>query len=114
MLPFDEQKVWVNARKATDEDLLDRVTIFREGLEPEAIPILEAELRSRGIDKDQIRAHAEGNEKDILRGPEGTPLKCSFCRRPAIAQAWGWHRWWGWVPLFPRLFNYCRKHQPGK
>src|SRR5437870_2239134 len=34
-----------NAAKATAEDLLDRVTVYRAGMEPPALEVLEQELR---------------------------------------------------------------------
>src|SRR5262245_49520354 len=41
---LDLEKVRANARAASTEDLLDRVTVFRDGLEPEAVAVLEEEL----------------------------------------------------------------------
>jgi hypothetical protein len=103
-MEFDPQKVWTNARHATTEDLLNRITVFRADMEPEAVDIIEAELRSRGVTAEQIATHRERQQHVV-------PVKCSFCHRPAVTQAWGWHRWWRKIPLFPRLFRYCEKHQ---
>ncbi len=112
MVPFDGQKVLHNARQATTEDLLDRVTAYPEGMEPEALEIVEAELRRRGVGPDQIEEHARRQAGRVLRGPDGMAVKCSFCRRPAVARRWGWDRLWGKVPVFPRRFQYCQEHQP--
>jgi hypothetical protein len=111
MVPFDSQKVLRSARQATTEDLLDRVTAYRDGMEGEALEILEAELRRRGVGREQIEAHAR-QAGPVLRGPDGVAVKCNFCRRPAVARGWGWHRLWGKVPVFPRRFYYCPDHQP--
>ena len=111
-MQFDPQKVWANARQATTEDLLDRVTIFREGMEPEALSILEAELRERGVDRQAIEDHGRTQAEACLRSPEGAGLACSFCRKPAVVEAWGWQRLWKLVPIFPRRFRYCREHRP--
>ena len=56
---LDLDKVRANARAASDEDLLDRVTVYREGMEPQAVPIFEAELRDRGVGPEQIEGHAQ-------------------------------------------------------
>jgi hypothetical protein len=107
---FDPQRVWDNVRLASTEDLLDRVTVYRPGMEPEAVEIIEAELRRRGVRDDAIEAHAR-DQGDVLILPDGTARQCSFCRRPAVARGWGWHRLFGWVPVFPRPFFYCAQHR---
>jgi hypothetical protein len=112
MLPFDPDRVQRNVRYASNEDLLDRVTVYRAGMEPAALGIIEAELYDRGIRADEIEEHAARREQDIIRGSDGLAIPCSFCDRPAVAQDWGWHRWWGLVPLFPRFYSYCREHCP--
>jgi len=112
MIPFDPHRVLLNARQATTEDLLDRITAFREGMEPEAIAIIEMELRRRGVDPAQTEQLHREREGKILRDRTDLALRCSFCSRPAIARRWGWHRLRGRIPLFPRLLNYCADHQP--
>jgi hypothetical protein len=111
-MQFDAEKVRANARAASLEDLLDRVTVYRQGMEPAALPILEQELRSRGVSREQIDAHAARREQEVLLGPDGWALPCSFCERPAVTQGWGWHRLWGLLPVFPRPFRYCAEHRP--
>src|SRR5437660_803136 len=112
MLEFDPDKVLLNARSATTEDLLDRVTVFRDQMEPEAVTILEAELRSRGVTAADVLTHGDKIKEGLIRHPDGTVAKCSFCPAPAVARRWGWHRLWGKVPLFPRRLRYCREHDP--
>jgi hypothetical protein len=109
---FDPERVRANARAATTEDLLDRVTVYRSGMEPAALDIIETELGERGVRSDRIEAHARSHGTDVICWPDGTARPCSFCERPAVTQGWGWHRWWGLVPLFPRFFSYCAEHQP--
>src|SRR5262245_10163628 len=109
---FDPQRVLLNARQAGTEDLLDRVTAYREGMEPEALEIIEAELRRRGVGPEQIEAHARRYREEGVALPGGAAAKCSLCRRPAVARGWGWHRLWGRLPLFPRPFRYCEAHRP--
>jgi hypothetical protein len=108
MIPFDTQKVLLNARAATTEDLLDRVTVQREGMEPEALGIFEDELRRRGVGREQIEQAAQ---RQVLRDQDGVAVACSFCRLPAVARGWGWHWLWGRLPLFPRRFNFCEEHR---
>jgi hypothetical protein len=119
-MQFDPERVLMNVRKATTEDLLDRVTAYRNGMEPEALAIIEGELQDRGVYREQIRAHAARRAEEIIHLTDGTAASCSFCHRPAVAQGWGWH-WlsvmiWGKrrlvVPVFPRFLHYCEEHVP--
>ncbi len=110
---WDPEGVERNVREAATIDLLDRVTAYREGMEPEAIPIIEAELARRGVDRAAIARHEAEECSDILRRPEGFAYRCSCCDRPAVVRVWGWHRLWDRITVpFPRLFNYCREHAP--
>ncbi|HMC65943.1 MAG TPA: hypothetical protein VKI65_13470, partial [Gemmataceae bacterium] len=119
-MEFNPDRVWRNVRQATTEDLLDRITVYRDGMEPEAVDIIEAELRSRGVRPEEIDAHATRCEGAVLRSPDGLPLQCSFCDRPAVVRKWGWHRVRGRgpvaalaavLPLYrPRRFWYCAEH----
>jgi hypothetical protein len=109
MLGFDAERVWQNVRKATTEDLLDRATVYRSGMEPEALEIIEAELHRRGVDAAAVDEH-ETRYRRALIGTDGTPLQCSFCRKPAVIRRWGWHRLWKKLPVFPRPLRYCEEH----
>src|SRR5690242_14167661 len=111
-MKLDLERVRANVRAATTEDLLDRATVYRDGMEPEALEIIEAELLDRGIDREQIAAHARERSLMIIERPDGTAQACSFCHRPAVVQGWGWHRLWNVVPLFPRFLSYCDQHLP--
>jgi hypothetical protein len=110
MLRFDPAAVEQNAREATTEDLLDRVTAYRAGMEPEAIPIIEAELNRRAIGSREISRHVAENCEGIVLRPEGFAYRCSFCRRPAVTRCWGWHRLWGLLPILPTMISYCSRH----
>lgn len=101
-----------NMRRAGTEELLDRVTVFRAGMEPAAVDLIEGELSRRGFGPDEIADHDRRRRETVLFHPDGTALRCSFCNRPAVVQARGWHRLWGRVPVFPRLFAYCDVHRP--
>jgi hypothetical protein len=110
---FDLERVRRNVHLAATEDLLDRVTVSRAGMEPEALEVIEKELRDRGITAADIASHAERRQGETVSRPDG-PSRCTLCSRPAVSAGWGWHRLWGLVPLFPRYYYYCREHQPRK
>jgi hypothetical protein len=110
MLEFDAERVTRNAQESSSEDLLDRITVYRDGMEPAAVEIIEAELRRRGIERKEIEAHSAYRSARMIPLPDGTARPCSFCHRPAVEQRWGWHRLWGYLPVFPRYLSYCEKH----
>jgi hypothetical protein len=112
MGPFNNEKTLRYARHATTEELLDRVTVYREGMEPEALGLFEDELRRRGITREQREEHARQPSRQVLHGRAGLPRRCSSCERPAVAVGWGWHWLWGRLPLFPRRVAYCAEHRP--
>ncbi len=98
-------------RGANTEELMDRVTIYREGMEPAALDLMEMELDRRGISRDAIAEHNEQRRESVIILADGTALRCNFCDRPAISRGMGWHRLFGRIPLFPRIFARCEKHQ---
>ena len=106
------KKLLLNIRLADTEDLLDRVTVYRAGMEPDAIDMIVAELSRRGVQAAQIAEHAEICRNECLFDADGTAKMCSLCRKPAIMEGWGWHRVMGKLPLFPRWRRYCKKHAP--
>jgi hypothetical protein len=109
-MKLDLERVRMNVQGASTEDLLERCTVFKDGMEPEALEIIEEELQRRGVNQDAIDLHAR-ERADVLQR-RGLPLRCSFCHRGAVSEAWGWHRLWGLLPLLPRRFRYCRVHEP--
>ncbi len=111
-MQFDHERVRANAEQASTEDLLDRVTMYREGMEPDALPILEEELKSRGVANDEIRAHAEARRLVGTIDAGGFPAKCSRCRRPATVRLAHWHRLWGVLPVLRRSVHFCEEHRP--
>lgn len=111
-MEFDADRVRENAARADDDDLLDRITVQRDGMEPEALEILEEELEQRGIGSDRIAAHAERREQEVIRRRDGTVATCSRCPRPAVVETVGWQRLFGVVPYFPRTVRYCASHRP--
>jgi hypothetical protein len=114
MLEFDPDMVKRNAQEATTQDLLDRITVYRDGMEPEALEIIEQELRRQGVKLQDVEDHEQRIRQSVLRDASGVALRCSFCDAPAVAENWGWHRVGGWLPIFPRLLRYCEEHNPIK
>ena len=122
------ERIRENARKASTEDLLDRVTVFRAGMEPAALEIFEAELKDRGVPSERILAHEDQRRAGGLIGGK-VPRKCSFCDRPAIVRRWGLSRGGrhGYIPVLswivyaltwtfymlpfrPWAYYYCEEH----
>jgi hypothetical protein len=106
------ERVRANVRQAATEDLLDRATVYRDGMEPEALDLIDAELRQRGVRAAEVEAHGAARSRTALRGPGGLPVRCRKCYRPAVAEGREWTRLWGLVPLFPRRVAYCAGHRP--
>jgi hypothetical protein len=98
-------------RRADNEELLDRVTIYRAGMEPAALDLMEGELDRRGISREEIAAHHEERMHTAIILPDGTALRCNFCSRPAVIRARGWYKMFRRVPIFPRFFAYCANHK---
>jgi hypothetical protein len=109
-MDFSVERVRDNVRSASTEDLLDRVTVYREALEPEALPVILEELRERGINPEAIVEH-EKTRGEVLVDARGIAHKCSECDRPAVVHEWGWHQLFGKLPVFPRMFWRCEVHR---
>ena len=110
MLQWDEQKVLLNVRQADSDDLLDRITAYRPSMEPEAIQMIEQELRRRGVTARQVAEHGEACQRECVFQMDGSAKMCSLCRRPAVREVWAWHKLFGKLPLFPRPMRYCNHH----
>lgn len=109
-MEFNLKRVAEFVRGADTEELLDRVTVYRDGMEPAALDLMEGELDRRGVTRDQIAAHDTRRREHAIMLPDGTALRCSFCDKPAVAKAWRFHRLFGKVPVFPMRFAYCDFH----
>jgi hypothetical protein len=111
-MPVDLERVRANVRSASTEDLLDRATVWRAGMDDDALAVIDEELRRRGVTGAELSEHEQRRQRESLAGPGGLPLKCQKCHRPAVVQRWGWQRLWGKVPVFPRRLAYCAEHRP--
>ena len=111
-MKLDLERVRANVRGATTEDLLDRATVYRSGMELEALEIIDEELRSRGVTLDAFLATESVRGVGLVRGPNGLPRVCAKCGRPATWGGWTWGRLWWVLPLFPRWAALCDEHRP--
>jgi hypothetical protein len=111
-MKLNVQKVSENVARAETEDLLDRATVYGEGMEPRALRLIEDELRRRGVGPAEVEAHEGRRRATMLTGPDGLPVKCERCWRPAVVGVPGWQRLWKLLPIFPRRMYYCEVHRP--
>jgi hypothetical protein len=111
-MQVNRERILANVRAATTEDLLDRATVFRDGMETEALDAIEGELHQRGVSREILAEHERKRREAVLFDAQGIALTCHRCRRPAVVQTRGWHRLWGLLPLFRRRFAWCQEHKP--
>jgi len=109
---LDLERVQRNIRDAETSDLLDRITAYRPGMDPEAIALIEEELRRRGVTAEDLLTHAEHLKRTAIYLPNGTAARCCRCARPASVREDGWHYLWGWLPVIPRAYYNCANHAP--
>ncbi len=108
---MDLKRVRERAKEATTESLLDRVTVYRAGMEESALEVLEQELRSRGVTAEAVTAHAAALERAVLWERPGLAWRCSYCERPAMVWRTRWYRiFFGVVPIFPLQVRCCAEH----
>ena len=110
-MDWNPQKLVDNIGKADTDDLIDRITAYRAGMEPKAIELIEDELQRRGVTEASIDRYRRDCQAECLFYADGTAKVCSFCRKPAVAECWGWHRLMGKIPIVPRLLRYCSQHE---
>ncbi len=110
MLRLELRRVAEYIRGAETEELLDRVTVYRAGMEPAALDLMEGELDRRGVTRADIAEHDTARRATAIFLKDGTALRCNFCNRPAVVRRWGWLRLLGRLPVFPRMFAYCAVH----
>jgi ATP-dependent helicase YprA (DUF1998 family) len=114
VMRFNLQKVRADVQEASIEDLLDRATVWRDGMEPEALELIEAELQRQGIQPSDLEEHAARRAKEVMTDREGLAAVCYRCGRPASEKRWVWGRFWKILPLFPRRAYVCEEHRPSR
>ncbi len=105
------ERVRANVRAASTEDLMDRATVYREDMEPDALGLIDAELRARSVRAADLADHDARRRAGALLDREGRVVSCQRCRRPAVARVWTWHRLWGKVPVLPLRLALCAEHR---
>ncbi len=108
-LDLEAVAAWI--RRAETDELLDRATVFRPEMEPEAVDLVLAELSRRGISDAKIEGHASARLACAVIRPDGTVERCRFCDRPAAVRAWKWWRLFRIVPVFPVPMPVCERHE---
>ncbi len=111
-MPLELRPVAEYIRRATTEELLDRVTVYRDDMEPAAVDLMENELWRRGLTRERVTDHATDRRATAVVGADGRVVRCAFCDRPAVTKAWGWRKLFGRIPIFPRVFPRCGSHGP--
>ena len=109
-MDFDLHSVAEHIRSAKTEELLDRVTVYREDMEPAAVDLMENELARRGLTSERIAEHERARRESALVEADGFVKRCAFCDRPAVTRAWTWHRPHARPRLFPQRLNFCEVH----
>ena len=112
MLDVPSKRLERFVHDAETEDLVNQVTAFRAGMRPDVLPLIEAELRRRGIGPDDVAAHQAEVDAAVIWQAPGLARKCRDCERPAVETRWDWHRLWNTVPILPARFYYCVAHCP--
>jgi hypothetical protein len=110
MVPIRPEKRLERIRAMSSPELLDRVTVLREGMDNEALELFHAELASRGIGPDEIGAHLRDMRLKTVQHHDGLPAVCHTCGRAAVMERIEWHRLWGTIPLFRRKRYWCEEH----
>ncbi|AWM38666.1 hypothetical protein C1280_17865 [Gemmata obscuriglobus] len=108
-LPLKEIAAYI--RRAPTAELLDRVTIYRDGMEPAALDLMEGELDRRRITREQIAEYDAALQAAVVRRADGSVRRCERCERPAVHQHRGWHKLCWFVPVFRRSFYLCEEHR---
>jgi hypothetical protein len=107
-----ETKLLNYARTAETPLLLDRVTVLKAGMDPDAIEIFLAELARRGVGPERIRDHELDWKTRVLTRPDGLPATCVWCGRAATVQRQAWHKFFRLIPVYKRTQYYCEDHAP--
>jgi hypothetical protein len=114
MLEQNRADIRANVSRATTDDLLDRVTVNREGMEPDALDLIETELRRRGVSYAEQAAFGEARAGAVVRTANGSPRCCCKCSRVATHRQLTWLRLFKLIPFFPIRLAYCDEHLPNK
>ena len=108
---FDIRRVAEFVHSAESEELLDRVTVFRDGMEPAALDLMEGELDRRGVTRAEIAEFETTRRATALTNADGTVVRCTLCYRPATTRVRGWIKIFAKrIPVIPWRLPYCDFH----
>jgi hypothetical protein len=110
IMEISPAKLLAHVAQMDQEELLDRVTVFREVMRPDAVEVMEAELARRGIGPDEIHQHHRQIKHRVLRDSHGIPAQCSWCERAAVEKREDFHKFWRLIPVAKRIWYYCDRH----
>lgn len=97
-------------QRAENEELLDRVTVLRDELEPEARSRIESELTNRGVSPTEVASHGAAREAECLRRADGSVRRCWRCPALATELVRRWWKLYGVIPVVPVSRPVCREH----
>ncbi|MBX3397539.1 MAG: hypothetical protein KF873_02255 [Gemmataceae bacterium] len=104
----DAFEAWL--QRAENDELLDRVTVLRDELEPAARSRIEVELARRGLSAAEVASHGAAREAECLRRADGSVRRCWRCAAPATSCARRWWRLYGILPIVPLERPVCPNH----
>jgi hypothetical protein len=110
IMEISPAKLLAHVGQMEQAELLDRVTVFRDALEPDAVEVMEAELARRGIGPEEIHQHYRQIKHRVLRDAHGIPAQCSWCERAAVEMREDFHKLWRLIPVAKRIWYYCERH----
>ena len=114
---INAEKCRAFAREASDGELLDQLVFFAGGLEEAAIGILRSELSQRELKPGPLDRVLEDHRlvhgPKVLFAPDQFPRLCGECHRAATHRKMAWVRFFGLIPMFPRLAYFCDTHASG-
>ncbi len=109
-VPVRTEKRIAYVRAMSTLELLDRITVLRDGMDIDALELFHAELASRGVGPDEIGQHQREMRLKSVQHQDGLPASCHQCGRAATSSRVEWHRLWGLIPLFRRQRYWCEEH----
>lgn len=110
-MEFVPDRVRENARQAATFDLLERIIIQRDEMEPEALSIIMQELLARNIRPEEISEYEDLRQRALF-DKYGDVLLCLYCNRPAVYSKKGWFKLFRIVPIYPMMEYCCEAHIP--
>ena len=84
-MELDLNKVARYIRRAETEELLDRVTVYRDGMEPAAVDLMENELARRGLSPAEIEEHDRFRRETAILLADGAAMRLAVASGGVLA-----------------------------